>query len=247
MPSVFIAENYPLFRTGLEEALVHHPNIQSVESFSTREEIEQGLPTDIPTLLILDNSFLEDKTLPWLRPTFKRSRELSVLIFSTDDRPATVKKYIQAGCRAYLLKSATREELYAAISELLKGSTGGIYLQPILQKKISYQSLGLKHCNRNCSAITKREREVLHLIIEEFTTKEIAAKLFISDCTVESHRLKLIQKMGVKNTAGLVREALQHQLYPQSELIIPGFPRFLEIQENLDDRLCDNFELASME
>ena len=60
--------------------------------------------------------------------------------------------------------------------------------------------------------LTQREQEVLQLIVDEFTTTEIAKKLFIGQCTVETHRIKLIQKLGVKNTAGLVREAVQRQL-----------------------------------
>ncbi|MCR9014596.1 helix-turn-helix transcriptional regulator [Aquiflexum sp. XJ19-11] len=65
-------------------------------------------------------------------------------------------------------------------------------------------------------SLTKREKEILQLIVEEYTTQEIANKLFISFCTVETHRLHLIQKMGVRNTAGLVREAVARNIYPIS-------------------------------
>lgn len=61
--------------------------------------------------------------------------------------------------------------------------------------------------------MTRREKEVLQLIMDEYTTREIASKLFISHCTVETHRINLIQKLGVKNTAGMVRVAFEYGLF----------------------------------
>jgi len=85
-----------------------------------------------------------------------------------------------------------------------------------LPKKISdillNDSIGLEHSSYFIPKLTAREKEILALIIKEFTTEEIAAKIFISTKTVESHRSNLIQKLGVKNTAGLVRVAFEKGL-----------------------------------
>lgn len=213
MSSVYLAEGFPLFRTGLAQTLPLHPEITTVHSIPTAEQLKLRLLKSPPDLLILDTDFLAERTPTWLRGLVEAYPHLPVLLFSTDDRPATVRRFMQAGSRAYLLKNASEEELFAAISTLLSDEPKAIYLQPALQQRISYQSLGIRKRGRDCCAITKREREVLHLIIEEFTTKEIAAKLFISDCTVESHRTNLTQKLGVKNMAGLVRVALESGLY----------------------------------
>ncbi|MCO6477059.1 MAG: response regulator transcription factor [Phaeodactylibacter sp.] len=79
-----------------------------------------------------------------------------------------------------------------------------------VKKLILEYSLGIGPKKKK---LTEREQEVLQLIIEEYTTKEIAKKLFISSCTVETHRLNIIQKLGVRNTAGIVREAMRMDLF----------------------------------
>lgn len=213
MSSIFLAESFPFFRIGLGKTLPQHPAVSTVQAFTSAEALEAQLLLAMPALLILDTHFLSDRTLLWLRRLLGRYPQLPVLLFSTDDRPATVRKFIRHGGRAYLLKSATQQELFTAITTLISGEPQSVYLQPAVQQKISYQSLGIPNRRREYNSITKREKEVLHLIIEEFTTKEIAAKLFISDCTVESHRTNLTQKLGVKNMAGLVRVAFENGLY----------------------------------
>lgn len=212
MKSILLVETYPLVLSGLEQSLAKYPGLETLRICVTLERLEQEMKSEPPSLLILDHHLLEEKTLSWIKKQLHLVKNLPVLILSTDDRPATIRKFMKAGCWGYLLKNVSEEELYAAISEINRGN---LYLQAATLKRISFSSLGIKSRKKDCRSLTKREREILTLIIEEFTTKEIAAKLFISDCTVETHRLKLIHKLGVKNTAGLVREALQHQLYPE--------------------------------
>ncbi|PPK87930.1 DNA-binding NarL/FixJ family response regulator [Neolewinella xylanilytica] len=116
--------------------------------------------------------------------------------------PALVSRLMDGGLHGYLLRDATPEKLRTAVVTVGKGRR---YIDPDLQT----ESLLLRPL---VEPLTKRERQVLRLIVLEYTTDEIAAKLFISRCTVETHRAHILQKLGVRNTAGIVREAMRREL-----------------------------------
>ena len=113
------------------------------------------------------------------------------------------------GALGYLLKNTSREELIEAIRSVFKGEQ---YLQPEIKEALLSASLGNPVRGSYVPKLTRREKEVLTLIVEEMTTAEIAEQLCISPKTVETHRLNLIQKLGVRNSAGLVKEALTKDL-----------------------------------
>ncbi len=116
--------------------------------------------------------------------------------------PSLVDKLLSGGLNGYLLRDASAEKLCQAIDIVLAGKA---YVDPDLQA-------GSPSLRPLISPLTKRERQVLRLIVLEYTTDEIAGKLFISRCTVETHRAHILQKLGVRNTAGIVREAMRRKL-----------------------------------
>jgi DNA-binding NarL/FixJ family response regulator len=126
-----------------------------------------------------------------------------------DTDPSAVRKCLKNGACGYLLRSVTADELIQGIRTVL---AGGIYIQESVRQEVLQVSLGLKKSRLESASLTSREEEVLRLIVEEYTTEEIAGKLFISLNTAESHRKNIIAKLGVRNTAGLVREALRMRL-----------------------------------
>jgi len=112
---------------------------------------------------------------------------------------------LESGAKGFLLKNSSASEVEAAI---VKIAAGELHFDPSL--------FALENASKPVSSfipkLTKREKEILQLIIDEYTSTEIGKKLFISLGTVETHRRNLISKMGVKNTAGLVRMALEYKL-----------------------------------
>lgn len=114
-----------------------------------------------------------------------------------------IKTCFRIGISAYLLSSICVADIRQAIQAVINEQT---YLDPVLSQHWASQTMGLGH---DSSVLTRREKEVLDLIVEEYTTKEIAKQLYISPCTAETHRMNIIQKMGVRNTAGVVREAVR--------------------------------------
>ena len=145
----------------------------------------------------------------------KEHPELKILLFGQGDAAPEIKKYFKQGVSGYLPKTSSAEEIEDALESLAKNKQ---YIPPSLNHIFSNWLTSSKSLvqKKHCSHLTRRENEVLQLIVNEHTTQEIAHELFISSCTVETHRQKIIQKLGVKNTAGIVREAIYNQLYINS-------------------------------
>ncbi|WP_373396470.1 response regulator transcription factor [Algoriphagus halophilus] len=135
----------------------------------------------------------------------KSQPHLKIFTFGDFKDLRSIKSILKSGINGYFLSNCCPECIFEAI-EITK--TGKVFVDPKLADIFFEKLIQSQASSPNCGRITKREKQILQLIVEEYTTHEIANKLFISSCTVETHRLHLIQKMGVRNTAGLVREAI---------------------------------------
>lgn len=145
--------------------------------------------------------------------SFLKNPAIKVFIFCDSKDPMLIKRFLKAGISGYFLPQCSTKTITDA---LINVSDGKKFIDPNLSQLFAQKILDIEPLTPRSNPLTKREKEILHLIIEEYTTQEIANKLFISFCTVETHRLHLIQKMGVRNTAGLVREAISKNLYQKS-------------------------------
>ncbi len=171
------------------------------------------LPQDPPqrpdeVLLIVDQDCPD--LLPYLESN--ASAHPNVLVTGYQVNPQRLQELLGKGTRGFILKSATEPAWSRAIHDVYQGIQ---HILPTVQATL--QEHWFHHLTKEggqTTCLTQREKEVLRLIVEGWTTKEIAQKLFIGTCTVETHRLNLLQKLGVKNTASLVREAFLQQLIP---------------------------------
>lgn len=130
---------------------------------------------------------------------------LVVLALSNFNQGTYVRKMMEGGASGYLLKNASREEIIEAIRITAKGGT---YFNADAEQALR----SITDQRDQLPALTKREKEIMALIAEGLTNNQIAAKLFISIDTVDSHRKNLYTKLGVKNTAMLIRFALENHL-----------------------------------
>jgi DNA-binding NarL/FixJ family response regulator len=129
---------------------------------------------------------------------------IMILALSTFNQGSYVTKMMENGASGYVLKNADKKELLEAIHEVSKGKT---YLS-----FEAGQAMRKNNESMQIPVITRREKEILVLIAEGFTNPEIANKLFVSPATVDSHRKNLLAKLKVKNTASLIKFAMDHQL-----------------------------------
>lgn len=132
-----------------------------------------------------------------------------VFVFGEFKDPKTIRAIFRTGISGYLLPSCGTQCIKDAIQ---KADLGSPYVDPQLTEILMDSLVQPQQTTASNHRLTRREKQILRLIVAEYTTQEIANELFISFCTVETHRLHLIQKMGVRNTAGLVREAMSARL-----------------------------------
>lgn len=134
---------------------------------------------------------------------------VKVIAFSSFDDSTYVKQIIRAGARGYLLKNTDRNTIVKAIESVMDGES---FMDETIKKILLQETLTGHRRSIFEVPLTKREKEILKLIAEGSSNQEIAEVLFISLRTVETHRLNINQKLDVKNTAGLVKEAIKRGL-----------------------------------
>ena len=205
-----IADDHPVVLDGLITMLEHHDEIDIVHKATSGADVRYIIPGKNIDVALLDINLGDQSGInicEWISQEFP---QIKVIGFSIYEDPVIIDDMIKRGAHGYLFKDAERDEIVNAIktvhrgglhfkgkiAEILKGTSN--MSDPVLTDKLP--------------KISRREKEVLRLIIQEFTNKEIAAKLFISPATVISHRKNLLRKLEVKNTAGLVRKAIRFQL-----------------------------------
>ena len=159
-----------------------------------------------PDVLLLDMHLGDMDGAELVSAVLKKAPDVKILVLSSTDILLQVKKVLKLGCMGYLLKDSEDAVIIQAIETVYNG---GQFISPLLQAALVEDMFRNKANEKRSLTITRREKEVLQLIIQELTNQEIADKLFISLHTVENHRISLLHKLNVKNTAGLVKVALQ--------------------------------------
>lgn len=201
-----IADDHPVVANGIRTIMRGVPNMEVIDTYTSGQALLQGIQTRRPDVLLLDMQ-LPDLSGPELAASIlKRDPQQRILVLSSTDIILQVKKMLKLGCMGYLLKDADDITIIKAIETVQQG---GQYLSPALNQLLIDDLFRNKKAEKKNTLLTRREKEVLQLIIDEHTNQEIADKLFISLHTVENHRISLLHKLEVKNTAGLVKVALQ--------------------------------------
>lgn len=207
---VLIADDHTLVRESLVGLLQADGDVQVVaQAANGVETLEQATATH-PDIVVTD------LTMPGLNgiEVVRRLREslpnTKVLVLTMHQEDEYVLQAVRAGASGYLVKDSAASELLAAVRSLQLGRS---YFGPQASRALAEQ---LQHPERVVDdpygRLTPREREVFHLIAEGLTTKEIAGKLGTSTKTAENHRTRVLGKLGVRNTAELVRYALRRGL-----------------------------------
>ncbi len=205
---VVLADDHAVVRQGLRALVAGEPDMVAVGEAATGEEALAESRRSRPLVLVLD-LFLPGRTgfevMQDLREDAERPR---IVILSMHGDEAYVAESLRLGASAYVLKGAPFEHLARAIREAVAGRR---YLSPPLSERSveSYLAAASGTGRGGTEALTPREREVLTLVARGLTSAEIAGQLFISRRTVESHRARILQKLGLKGQSELIRYALR--------------------------------------
>lgn len=209
MCNLFLADSCPLMAEGIRYAVSSFPQLQISGTCHSYDWLQSWLSSRQPDVLLFDPALGGSDKVDVCKKIIQKYPSLKILIFSNDDNPELIRRLLRVGVKGILPRTVNGQELLQAVETINRGD---IYLHEHVRSAIIGFSLGLTPRLKGKTTLTRREREILRLIVEEYTTREIAEKLYIEFCTVETHRKHLIQKLGVKNTAGLVRVAVEQQL-----------------------------------
>lgn len=205
MIRVFLVDDHPVVLAGLEALLAGSVVAQVVGTATDGASALAGVGTSQAEVVLTDIS-LGDLDGIELCGRLKRAYPaLKVLGLSTFNERSYITRLLEAGASGYLLKTAGREELEEGI---LTAWRGRLYFSPEVARVMT-SATAQAH---PVPTLTMREREVLALIAEGLTNIEIGERLYISPLTVDTHRKHLLAKFGVKNTAQMVRLALEYRL-----------------------------------
>ncbi len=206
---ILLVEDHVIVREGLRRVLEEQGLEVAGEAADGREAIIMAGELT-PDIVIMDITMPRLNGIETTRRIRKVSPGIKVIMLTIHDEETFVYKSFDAGADGYMVKENAMEDLLDAIDAVMRGE---VYLSPNFSPKVleAYRKLS-KSGSKNVddfSRLTNREREILQLIAEGHTSKEIAAMLFISVKTVENHRANIMNKLDIHETAGLVRYAIK--------------------------------------
>lgn len=202
---LIIADDHPMVREGLKVSL-ESEGLTVVADVSNGEEALAAAEEFQPDAVLLDISMPVMNGLEACAAFHERFPDIRLLIISMHDDREYIMKVVQAGASGYVLKDAPPEELVLAVQTLCQGGT---YFSSSVAKTL-FSEFGRPRSAAIEDVLSPREEDVLALLAEGMGNKEIARELEISVRTVEAHRLKIKQKLGINNSAGLIRYALDN-------------------------------------
>ncbi|WP_396186449.1 response regulator [Flavobacterium sp.] len=208
MIPIAITDDHTIVIEGIKTMLKSNKEIEVLQSFENLKDTFENLHSAVKVLL-LDINLPDGNGINACKELVEKYPDLKIIALTNFEDTVFIKQIIKNGAMGYLLKNTDKKEITEAIKSVIEGKR---YLPKKISDILLNDSIGIQNSNYFIPKLTVREKEILNLIIQEFTTDEIAAKIFVSTKTVESHRSNLIQKLGVKNSAGLVRVAFEKGL-----------------------------------
>ena len=204
---LIIADDHPMVREGLKVSL-ENEGLTVVADVSNGEEALAAAAELKPDVVLLDISMPVMNGLEACAAFKERFPGIRLLIITMHDEREYILKVVQAGAAGYVLKDAPPEELILAVQTVCQGGT--YFSSSVARTLFSDFGNNSRSNNSTEDILSPREEDVLALLAEGMGNKEIARELDISVRTVEAHRLKIKQKLGISNSAGLIRYALDN-------------------------------------
>ena len=210
MIRVFIVDDHPLVQEGIKSLLTNEKDIEVCGYAMNAQSCIGYFVNNKADVILMDINLPDKSGIDLCREIKQAHPEVMVLGLSTFNQGSYVTRMMENGASGYVLKNADKAEMIEAIHQVSKGK---IYL--------SFEAgQAMRRENSNPASqipvLTRREKEILQLIAEGFTNPEIASQLYLSPTTVDTHRKNLLAKLNVKNTASLVKFAMEHDLIGKS-------------------------------
>ncbi|MEX0660163.1 MAG: response regulator transcription factor [Balneolaceae bacterium] len=205
---ILIADKFDISRSGIEAIIKQSNKASAIKSVRTADELLNAYAEDTEAVCIISSNITDTNIHQLMEKLYSYNENAAVMVISNSADLMYLNQSLKAGVNGYLTKNISSKKLIEAIESVHKG-------ERVFSKSVSklivgkYADLAKKTGGTKKSAITKREKEILALIVDGYTSSQIAKILHISPRTVETHRSNLMHKLDIKNTAGLVRFAME--------------------------------------
>lgn len=201
---ILLADDHFLVLEGLEVLLSTFEFVEKTESALNYMELKNILEEEHFDVLLLDIHFGKHDGRTIIQEIKQLMPDMKVIALTSHSDSVTIKSSVNAGFDGYLLKIDGREEIEKALKAVINDEK---HFSPKTQQ-VFFET----QTSKTKTELTEREKEILQLIVQEKTTKEIADQLCLSEKTIETHRASLMQKLEVKNIAGMVKKAIMQGL-----------------------------------
>jgi len=206
---LLICDDHPLVRAGIKATLAAERTLEIVAEASNGREAVSETRRVRPDLVLMDMSMPELNGLEATIQIKEFDKDIKVLIMTMYDDEEVVMRCLAAGASGYILKDAPLPQLIYAIGMVMKGRQ---YLDPGVTRNVNEYLQQSRPHQTSYDRLSQREREVLKLVAEGLSMKEIAIRLNVAVKTVETHKYNLMTKLDIHNAAGLIRYAIQNKV-----------------------------------
>jgi len=215
MINVLIVDDHKILRDGIKAILHGNKNIHIVGECEDGILVIDFVEKHKVDVILMDIKMPQQNGIETTKKILKKYPNIKILALSMHNEEAYIINMLKAGASGYILKNTGEIELLEAINKVFAGEIYySLEVANVVMSKYVNSSLKAKSTNFEISVddLTKREKEIIVHIASELTNQQISEKLFISPRTVDTHRRNLLQKLGVKNTAGLVKFAMSNNM-----------------------------------
>jgi len=207
--TILIVDDHALFREGLRAIIERKSGYEVVGEAGNAREALRLLEKHKPDLVLVDMSLPDRSGIELTRDILKFSSKTRIMIVSMHSKTDYIVKAFQAGATGYVIKESAADKLLQGIGAVLKGD---YFMDTTVSQKVVKKLAGIKEkkvkvADATYDALTPREQEVMILVAEGLSTNEIGERLFISPKTVENHRSRIMQKLGLHSTIEVARYA----------------------------------------
>ncbi len=207
--TIVVVDDHPLFREGLKSLIARNPSLEVVGEAGTGGEGLRLIKELKPDLAVVDISLPDRNGIEITRELRKTHPNVRIVIMSMHSKIDYITEAFKAGATGYIVKESATDRIVEGIEAASRGDyfLDSTLSHSVIEKLLATPDKGSKITDKRYSTLTAREQEIMRLLAEGFSTKDVAARLFISPKTVENHRFSIMAKLDIHSTIELVRYA----------------------------------------
>lgn len=216
---LIIADDHEIFRDGLALMLSRQKDITLIAQAGDGKELLELTELHNPDVIITDIKMPVMDGIQASKHILQKFPDIKIIALSMFDEESLIVDMLEAGAKGYLLKNADKQEILDAIETVYEDKTYYCHHTSARLTNMIVRSNFNPYKKKEPVSFNDRELEIIKLICQQNSSKEISDKLFLSSRTVEGYRTKILEKMNARNTVGVVVYALKHNLIERSEVM----------------------------